>query len=102
MWACSYWLPVGWGDVVAADLPELVVLDAAAWRTWLLAHQGSRGVWLLLAKKGTREPTSLTHDEALEEALCMGWIDGQTRRVDERTFRQRFTRARLDSATRSK
>lgn len=91
MSACSCWPRVGWGEAVATDLPELVVLDAAEWRTWLLAHQDSPGVWLLLAKKGTREPTSLTHDEALEEALCMGWIDGQSKRIDEWTFRQRFT-----------
>ena len=77
---------------MAVDLPELVVLDAKDWRAWLIDHPESTGVWLLLARKGTREPTCLTHDEALEEALCVGWIDGQTKRVDERTFRQRFTR----------
>jgi uncharacterized protein YdeI (YjbR/CyaY-like superfamily) len=54
-------------------------------------EQDSTGVWLRLAKKGTIEPTSLSYDEALEEALCYGWIDGQVRRLDERTYRQRFT-----------
>ena len=48
-------------------------------------------MWLLLAKKGTTEPTSLTYAQALDEALCYGWIDGQARRSDEHTYRQRFT-----------
>jgi uncharacterized protein YdeI (YjbR/CyaY-like superfamily) len=55
-------------------------------------------VWLVLAKKGTTEPTSLTYEQALDEALCHGWIDGQIRRRDERTFRQRFTPRRARSA----
>jgi uncharacterized protein YdeI (YjbR/CyaY-like superfamily) len=55
-------------------------------------------VWLVLAKKGTTQPTSLTYEQALEEALCHGWIDGQIRRRDERTFRQRFTPRRARSA----
>jgi uncharacterized protein YdeI (YjbR/CyaY-like superfamily) len=48
-------------------------------------------VWLVLAKKGTTTPTSLTYAEALEEALCVGWIDGQLGRRDATTFRRRFT-----------
>jgi uncharacterized protein YdeI (YjbR/CyaY-like superfamily) len=68
------------------------VADALAWRSWLGAHHHEQdGVWLALAKKGVTRPTSLTYDQALEEALCHGWIDGQTRRKDERTYRQRFT-----------
>src|SRR5205807_1113193 len=51
-----------------------------------------------LAKKGTVKPTSLTYDEALEEALCHGWIDGQTKRRDETTYKQRFTQRRSRSA----
>jgi uncharacterized protein YdeI (YjbR/CyaY-like superfamily) len=51
----------------------------------------------VLAKKGTREPTSLSYDEALEEALCHGWIDGQVRRRDDSTYRQRFTPRRRRS-----
>jgi len=72
--------------------PELIVPDAPSWRAWLLAHhEQPDGVWLALAKKGTSSPTRLVYAEALEEALCFGWIDGQIRRHDERTFRQRFT-----------
>ena len=52
---------------------------------------------LVLAKKGTTSPTSLTYDQALEEAICFGWIDGQVRRRDERTYLQRFTPRRARS-----
>ena len=78
--------------------PELVLRDTAAWRRWLGAHHAQpEGVWLVLAKKGTTKPTSLTYDQALEEALCYGWIDGQAGRRDEATYRQRFTPRRQRS-----
>lgn len=84
---------------MAGELPELLVTDATAWRAWLDAHHGdAAGVRLVLAKKGTTDPTSLSYDEALEEALCYGWIDGQVRRRDEATFSQRFTPRRARSA----
>jgi uncharacterized protein YdeI (YjbR/CyaY-like superfamily) len=84
---------------MAVELPELIVSDAAAWRVWLGKHHADpAGVWLVLAKKGTEEPTSLTYDQALEEALCHGWIDGQARRRDETTYRQRFTPRRRRSS----
>ena len=77
---------------------ELIVADAAAWRAWLGEHHESpAGVWLVLAKKGTTQPTSLSYDQALEEALCHGWIDGQSQRRDETTYRQRFTHRRARS-----
>jgi len=80
------------------DLPELTLADAAAWAAWLGAHHGEpAGVWLVLAKKGTTKPTSLGYDQALEEALAHGWIDGQVRRRDEHTYRQRFTPRRARS-----
>jgi uncharacterized protein YdeI (YjbR/CyaY-like superfamily) len=77
---------------VPSDLPELLVPDAPAWRTWLAEHHADPGgVWLVLARKGTTRPTTLTHAEALDEALCQGWIDGQVHKRDELTYRQRFT-----------
>lgn len=79
-------------------LPELLILDAGAWREWLHANHEGTGVWLVLAKKGVTEPTRLTYDEALEDALCFGWIDGQVGRRDERTYRQRFTPRRARSS----
>lgn len=80
------------------DLPELTVADAAAWRAWLGEHHGrSPGVWLALAKKGASQPTSLSYEQAVQEALCYGWIDGQARGGDERTYSQRFTPRRARS-----
>jgi uncharacterized protein YdeI (YjbR/CyaY-like superfamily) len=77
---------------VSAELPTLTVADGAAWCGWLQEHHGmDRGVWLTLAKKGAVEPTSLTYDQALEEALRYGWIDGQIRGGDDYSYRQRFT-----------
>jgi uncharacterized protein YdeI (YjbR/CyaY-like superfamily) len=83
---------------MGGDLPELIVDDAGAWREWLDEHHDSpTGVWLVLAKQNTTRPTSLTYDQALEEALCHGWIDGQVQRRDETTYRQRFTQRRARS-----
>lgn len=83
---------------MAADPPQLIVRDAAAWRTWLAENVDEQaGVWLVLAKKGTMDPTSLSYAAALEEALCHGWIDGQARRRDEGTYVQRFTPRRRRS-----
>jgi uncharacterized protein YdeI (YjbR/CyaY-like superfamily) len=84
---------------MASDIPPLVVANVGAWRKWLdKQHSKSTGVWLLLAKQGTTRPTSLTYDEALEEALRYGWIDGQLRRADDTTYSRRFTPRRAGSA----
>jgi uncharacterized protein YdeI (YjbR/CyaY-like superfamily) len=48
-------------------------------------------VWLVLAKKGTSHPTMLSYEQALDEAICFGWVDGQLGRRDSTTFRRRFT-----------
>jgi uncharacterized protein YdeI (YjbR/CyaY-like superfamily) len=77
---------------VPDELEQLLLPDAAAWREWLMKnHTLPSGVWLVLAKKGTTTPTTLSYDQALSHALCFGWIDGQVRRRDEATFQQRFT-----------
>jgi uncharacterized protein YdeI (YjbR/CyaY-like superfamily) len=77
---------------MAIELEELLLPDAAAWRAWLEAnHQSSPGVWLVLHKKGG-QVTELDYAAALDEALCFGWIDGQTRRRDEQSSFQRMTR----------
>ena len=83
---------------ISSQLPELIVPDGEGWRDWLRTHhQSSTGVWLVLAKKGTTDPTTLTYDMALDEALCQGWIDGQVGRRDERTYVTRFTPRRSRS-----
>jgi uncharacterized protein YdeI (YjbR/CyaY-like superfamily) len=77
---------------------RLLVADAAAWRAWLDLHEStSDGVRLVLAKKGTTTPTTLTYLEALEEALSSGWIDGRRNAIDEATFQQHFTPRRKTS-----
>lgn len=61
------------------------------WERWLdTEHANSSGVWLKIAKKGSGI-ASVTHAEALESALCYGWIDGQRKVHDARFFLQRFT-----------
>lgn len=77
----------------------LIVADAVAFRDWLRANGTVfDAVWLVLAKKGTTDPTSLTYAQALDEALCEGWIDGQKRSRDAATFMQRFTPRRRGSS----
>lgn len=73
------------------DVPELLLQDAAEWLDWLDQHHGtSAGVWLVLTRKGGSS-TTLTYGQALDEALCFGWIDGQKRSRDPMSFGQRFT-----------
>ena len=82
---------------VAADLPELLLPDAPAWRAWLAEHHTDpTGVWLVLHKKGG-DVTTLTYVQAVEEALCFGWIDGQGRRRDDDASYQRWTPRRARS-----
>ena len=65
--------------------------DRATWRGWLDAHQASATeIWLVFLKKHVGEPC-VTLDEAVEEALCFGWIDGHLRRIDDRSHALRFT-----------
>jgi uncharacterized protein YdeI (YjbR/CyaY-like superfamily) len=71
--------------------PILGVPTAAAWEAWLdTEHESSTGVWLRLTKKGSGYPGPM-YDEAVEVALCFGWIDGQARSYDEESWLQRFT-----------
>ena len=84
--------------MMAQDTTELLLADAHAWRDWLHEnHETADGAWLVTARKGTTKPTSLTRDQALDEALCYGWIDGQARRRDDATYLQRYTRRRPQS-----
>ena len=74
-----------------ADLPVVGFAGRAEWAAWLAAeHAASAGVWLRIARKdGGAE--SVSYSEALDVALCHGWIDGQKDRLDERFWLQRFT-----------
>ena len=73
------------------DLPVLMFGSAAAWQEWLAENGAtSAGVWLKTAKKGAAEPT-VTYQQALEVALCFGWIDGQKGPLDDQYWLQRYT-----------
>src|SRR5215831_20660177 len=72
------------------DLPTLSFKDPKAWAAWLKKnHAKAPGLWLKLAKK-TDKP-ALTYAQALDEALCWGWIDGQKKPFDEAWWLQKFT-----------
>lgn len=72
------------------ELPTLQFPDQEGWEAWLSEHHPDPGVWLKFAKKGTGVRT-VNYAQALEVALCWGWIDGQTARLDETFYLQRFT-----------
>jgi uncharacterized protein YdeI (YjbR/CyaY-like superfamily) len=66
-------------------------------RKWLAAnHDKSDGIWLRIFKKNS-ETASVTYAEALDEALCFGWIDGQKQKHDDQSWLQKFTRRRAKS-----
>jgi uncharacterized protein YdeI (YjbR/CyaY-like superfamily) len=76
---------------MADQLPIHLFAGPAELEAWLEEnHVSSEGLWLEIAKKGAAE-TSITYGEALELALCFGWIDSQKRGFDETHFLQRFT-----------
>jgi len=80
--------------------PDVVIqhhADQRAWENWLcLHHENSPGVWLRIARKGA-DLTSVSYPEALETALCFGWIDGQKKKLDEHSWLQRFSPRRSRS-----
>jgi uncharacterized protein YdeI (YjbR/CyaY-like superfamily) len=62
------------------------------WRRWLSNHYESiDGIWLVFHKKSSGKPT-INYDEAVEEAICFGWIDVQIKRIDDRMYMRRFAR----------
>ena len=76
---------------VPADNPIVEFQQQEDWRRWLKKnHQSSTGVWLRIAKKSSKS-SSVSYAEALETALCYGWIDGQKRPDSEQAWLQRFT-----------
>jgi uncharacterized protein YdeI (YjbR/CyaY-like superfamily) len=71
--------------------------DRLAWRSWLEKHHGTESeAWIAIQKKGSELP-AMTLDEAVEEALCYGWIDGQLRSRDEQAYLLRFSPRRRNS-----
>lgn len=75
----------------STDLPTLPFASKEKWAAWLAKqHDKSAGVWLKLAKKDSGI-ASVTYEEALDVALCYGWIDGQKKGFDDRYWLQKFT-----------
>jgi uncharacterized protein YdeI (YjbR/CyaY-like superfamily) len=67
------------------------------WRSWLEEnHDKCKGIWLIYYKKDSGRPR-VPYDDAVEEALCYGWIDSTVRRIDEEKYAQRFTPRKPDS-----
>ena len=82
---------------IKPDTAPTLFKTAKSFETWLKKHHAnSDGLWLLIAKKGADE-TSVTYPEAVEIALCWGWIDGQKKGLDDQHFLQRFTPRRARS-----
>jgi len=81
---------------VKTDIPELLFLSRSDFRAWLVENaKMSNGVWLIFSK--TKEVVTLTANDALEEALCFGWIDGQMKSIDNTKYVKYFARRRAKS-----
>ncbi|MGZ3581584.1 MAG: YdeI/OmpD-associated family protein [Ktedonobacterales bacterium] len=82
----------------ADRLPSLLFETQRDWEVWLDAHHADApGVWLQIAKKAAGKP-SVSYAEALDSALCYGWIDGQKASMDDAHWLQKFTPRRSKSA----
>ncbi|MDH4209305.1 MAG: YdeI/OmpD-associated family protein [Anaerolineae bacterium] len=86
-----------WGTCGTDMNSPLQVKDRAGWRAWLEKHHATeKEVWLLLYKKRAARP-GLSLEDAVEEALCFGWIDGRLRRIDDQKHVLRFSPRRRGS-----
>ncbi|MET7877318.1 YdeI/OmpD-associated family protein [Micromonospora profundi] len=84
--------------MTSAELDELIVADVDGLRAWLsVNHATSPGIWLALTRKGGTV-TALTWQDAVDEGLCFGWIDGQARKRDAESSWIRFTPRRPRSS----
>lgn len=84
-------------DQIKDHLSILLFENQQSWEAWLEEHQTeTKGVWLKIAKKGTGIP-SVDYADALEGALCYGWIDGQKAALDDQYWLQKFTPRRPNS-----
>jgi len=70
---------------------QRLFIDRNAWRRWLVKnHDKKKDIWLVYYKRGSGK-TSVTYEEALEEALCYGWIDSVVRKIDDEKYMQKYT-----------
>ena len=83
---------------MANTLDAITPRSRAQWRRWLQKHHDTRdAIWIVFYKRHTKIP-SVSYDEAVEESLCFGWIDGLVRRLDDERHMQRYTPRRRGSA----
>lgn len=86
---------------VLKELPTRAFKSQKEWEAWLERNHATSGIWLKLAKKSAGV-ASVSYQEAVDSALCYGWIDGQARSLDDRYYLQRFTpRTRTSNWTRA-
>jgi uncharacterized protein YdeI (YjbR/CyaY-like superfamily) len=79
------------------DQTQVYMRSRAAWRVWLQKnYRKKKEVWLVYYKKRTGKPT-VTYNDAVEEALCFGWIDSIVRKIDDERYMQKYTPRRPDS-----
>lgn len=79
------------------DLKTLDVRSAAAWRSWLAKnHATVTEIWLVFHKVHTEKP-SIAYADAVDEALCYGWVDSLIRRLDDKRYARKFTPRKVDS-----
>lgn len=91
------WRPFGHYDSRMDITDTLFVKDRRAWRRWLEKHHSSkREIWLILYSKASGQP-SIPYGDAVEEALCFGWIDGQAKKLGPESRAQRFSPRRKGS-----
>src|SRR3979409_1200955 len=84
-------------DLTTADLEIISFKSSKPWEAWLAKnHSKTNGVWLQFFNKASGKKT-ITHAEALDKALCYGWIDGQAKKYDEDSWLQKFTPRRKRS-----
>ncbi len=80
------------------QLPTTYAKDRSEWRKWLEKnHATSSGVWLIYYKKGSSKP-SVSYDQAVEEALCFGWIDSRVNALDDERYMQVFSSRKAKSS----
>lgn len=79
------------------NLPKTYIPTTSEWRTWLKQnHSKEKVIWLIYYKKHTGKPR-VPYNEAVEEALCFGWIDSTIKRIDDERYMQQFTPRNLKS-----
>lgn len=80
------------------EVKTIYVKDRKQWRSWLRKnHASEREIWLIIYKKKSNKP-SIPYEDAVEEAVCFGWIDGRVKRIDDEKYMQRYSPRTAKSA----